>query len=146
MRLFCFIIWFQQINVKCDCCLMYKVRNNCMITEVSMFVLNSISNDILSLWEFEFSIDENIEFNEKDFDLRSRFDELENHFIFKFHNKLNIARINAIIDALKCAQLVLQFDSFMNLCAHEMTVSESAMKFDVFVSRELTSWFGKKAK
>ena len=146
MRLFCFIIWFQQINVKCDCCLMYKVQSNCMIIEISMFVLNSISNDIFFLWKFEFSIDENIEFNEKDSDLRSRFDELENHFTFKFHNKFNIVRINAIVNALKCAQLVLQFDSFMNLCAHEVTVSENAMKIDVFVSRKLTFWFGKKVK
>ena len=146
MRLFCSIIWFQQINVKCDCCLMYKVQNNCMITEISMFVLNSISNDIFSLWKFEFSIDENIEFNEKDSNLRSRLDELENHFIFKFYNKLNIVRINAIVDALKCAQLTLQFDNFMSLCAHEMIVSENAMKVDIFASRKLTFWFDKKVK
>ena len=117
-----------------------------MITEISMFVLNSINNDIFLFWKSEFSIDENIEFNEKNSDLRNKFDELENHFIFKFHNKFNIARINAIVNALKCAQLTLQFDNFMNLCAHEMTVNENAMKIDVFVSKKLIFWFGKKVK
>ena len=111
-----------------------------------MFVLDSISNDIFSLWKSEFSIDENIEFNEKDSDLRNRLDEFENQFIFKFHNKFNIVRINAIVDTLKCAQLILQFDNFMNLCAHEMIVNENAMKFDIFVSKKLTFWFDKKVK
>ena len=146
MRLFCFIIWFQQINVKCDCCLMYKMQNNCMITKISMFVLNSINNDIFSFWKFEFSIDENIEFNEKNFDLRNRFDKLENQFIFKFHNKFNIVRMNAIVDALKCVQLILQFNNFMNLCAHEMIVNKNEIKLDVFISKKLTFWFDKKVK
>ena len=144
MRLICSIIWLQQINARCDCCLMYKVQSNCMITEISMFVLNSISNDILSLWESEFSIDENIEFNEKDSDLRSKFDKLQDSNIFKLYNKLNIARINTIVAALKCAQLTLQFDCFMNLCAHRVIVNENAMKIDVSVSRKLTSRFDKK--
>ena len=70
--------------------------------------------------------------------MRNRLDEFEIHFIFKFHNNFNIARIDAIVDALKCAQLILQFDSFMNLCAREMTVNKNAIKFDVFVSKKLT--------
>ena len=104
-----------------------------------MFVLGSISNGILPLWEPEFSIGGNIGFNEKDPDLRSRLGELENQFTFKPHNKLSIARINAIVDALECAQLALQFGSFMGLCAHGVAVGESAMKLDVPASGGLTS-------
>ena len=70
--------------------------------------------------------------------MRNRFDEFEIHSIFKHYNNFNIARINAIVDALKCVQLILQFDNFMNLNAREMIVNENAMKFDVFVSKKLT--------
>ena len=69
--------------------------------------------------------------------MRNRFDEFEIYFIFKFHNNFNIVRIDAIVDALKCVQLILQFDNFINLCAREMIVNENAMKFDVFVSKKL---------
>ena len=128
--------------------LLFDVQNAKQLYDYRNFDVRAKFNKqwYFSFWKSEFLIDENIEFNEKNFNLRSKFDELENHFIFKFYNKFNIVRINAIVDALKCAQLILQFDNFMSLCAHEMTVNENAMKFDVFVSKKLTFWFDKKIK
>ena len=101
---------------------------------VRNFFKKNFSQDDLDIcfdWKFEFSIDKNIEFNEKDFDLRNKLDKFQNFEIFKFYNKLNIARIDVIIDALKCVWIILQFDCFMNLCVHWMIVNENAMKIDV---------------
>ena len=100
----------------------------------NFFKKNFFQNDfdICFDWEFEFLIDENIEFNEKDSDLRNKFDKFQNFEIFKFHNNLNIARIDVIIDALKCVWIILQFDCFMNLYIYWMIVNENAMKINVF--------------
>ena len=70
--------------------------------------------------------------------MRNKFDEFEIHFIFKYYNNFNIVRINAIVDVLKCVQLILQFNNFMNLCAREMIVNENTIKFDIFISKKLT--------
>ena len=68
----------------------------------------------------------------------NRLDELKNLDISESHNIFDTYRFLLIVDALKCAQLALRFDDFMNLCAYWATVSESVLKVDVSESLHLT--------
>ena len=98
-----------------------------------MFVLNSNNNDILSLWEFEFSIDENIEFNKRfwnesksNFDLRT---DLTNSKIFIL---LNLITYSILLDfswfltRWNAFEKRYNYDLFYVCDAHWMTMRESA--------------------
>ena len=131
MRLFFFIIWLQQIKTVCDWYLMCKVQSNYIIVEVLMFVINSINNDIFSLWEFEFSIDENIEFNKKfwnesksNFDLRANLTNSKIFILLNFITYSILFDFSWFLIDWNAFEKRNNYDSFYVCNAHWMMIRE----------------------